>query len=429
MNLGGCGGRAGLVRWWSRLSGSLGRCIWPSKKRARKARGDPGGAGAAVAAAQDPSRPGVADAIVGQPATTGIPSRGVPQRAVPGSPPPTPAARGCRPSARRPGTPEAVETPRDGLGQAGGIGHRAGRGSKPCGWCRTFGWGSRGATAFSVGSRTEGTGQESTPHLYTILLVWGECGVDSAVMHGLITSSNRNLRRPPSRRLKVGRARQLAAPGPLACVSGDGLSVGGQLVAGFELGPVNLELMADAERDAALSRSPPSTTQSRDHSSSLSVPADRNPDEHLAAMEERVEGRRIERAFARVCRAVPRDRRRPAAAIATDLSAARRGERARAAAVDDEPRPHGRGAGRDRARGRRRRARRVVGDRRPGGTEHRIGTSLITRRAAADGARTRPTLAGRGRARLADRAPRGRWRRPRSRCGSARSGAPRRWRS
>ena len=77
-----------------------------------------------------------------------------------------------------------------------------------------------------------------------------------------------------------------------------GLEVGGRLVAGFELGPVNLELMAEAERDAALQSLAAFYDAIARPFQLVSIPAERNPDEHLAAMEARAEGKRIVRSFA-----------------------------------------------------------------------------------------------------------------------------------
>ena len=62
--------------------------------------------------------------------------------------------------------------------------------------------------------------------------------------------------------------------------------------------PVNLELMAEVEREAALEALAAFYDAIARPFQLVSVPAERDPDEHLAAMEERAEGRRIERAFA-----------------------------------------------------------------------------------------------------------------------------------
>jgi hypothetical protein len=85
---------------------------------------------------------------------------------------------------------------------------------------------------------------------------------------------------------------------PLARVQEGGLSVEGRLVAGFELAPLNLELMAEVEREAALESLAAFYDAISRSFQLLSVPAQRDPEEHLAAMEERVEGKRNLRAFA-----------------------------------------------------------------------------------------------------------------------------------
>src|SRR6202035_1278101 len=76
------------------------------------------------------------------------------------------------------------------------------------------------------------------------------------------------------------------------------LSIEGRLVAGFELAPLNLELMAEVEREAALESLAAFYDAISRPFQLLSVPAQRDPEEHLAAIEDRVEGKRNLRAFA-----------------------------------------------------------------------------------------------------------------------------------
>lgn len=95
-----------------------------------------------------------------------------------------------------------------------------------------------------------------------------------------------------------GPARPPAAPGPVARITADGLWADGRLVGGFELAPVNLELMAEVEREAALEALAAVYDAIPRSFQLLSIPADRNAGEHLAAIEERADGRRLGRAFA-----------------------------------------------------------------------------------------------------------------------------------
>ncbi len=85
---------------------------------------------------------------------------------------------------------------------------------------------------------------------------------------------------------------------PLAVMAEGGLRTDGRLVAGFELAPVNLELLAEVEREAALEALAAFYDAIPRSFQLLSVPADRNPQEHLGRMEERAEGRRMQRALA-----------------------------------------------------------------------------------------------------------------------------------
>jgi len=97
------------------------------------------------------------------------------------------------------------------------------------------------------------------------------------------------------RRLQVRRSPALASQGSMADVTDGQLRVEGRFVAGFELGPVNLELLAAAERDAALQSLAAFYDAIARPFQLVSIPPERNPDEHLASMEARVEGRRIAR--------------------------------------------------------------------------------------------------------------------------------------
>ncbi len=90
------------------------------------------------------------------------------------------------------------------------------------------------------------------------------------------------------------------------------LRVEGRLVGGFELAPLNLELMADGEREAALESLAALYDAVPRPFSLLSVPAERPPHEHLGTVEERLSGRRA------------RDWFRPYAALYRELAAAPR---------------------------------------------------------------------------------------------------------
>ena len=70
-----------------------------------------------------------------------------------------------------------------------------------------------------------------------------------------------------------------------------------RLIGGFELAPVDLDLMAEAEREAALEGLAALYDAIPRAFHLLSVPTDRPPHEHLALVEERVDGRRAAGAF------------------------------------------------------------------------------------------------------------------------------------
>ena len=66
--------------------------------------------------------------------------------------------------------------------------------------------------------------------------------------------------------------------------------MGGQLCGGFELAPLNLELMADAEREATLDNLAALYDAIPGPFQLLSVPTDRTPAEHIAALKPAVDG-------------------------------------------------------------------------------------------------------------------------------------------
>jgi hypothetical protein len=103
-----------------------------------------------------------------------------------------------------------------------------------------------------------------------------------------------------------------AAPWPAAALADGALRVDGRLVGGFELAPVNLDLMAEGEREAALDSLGALYDAVPRPFTLLSVPADRPPHEHLGAVEERLSGRRA------------REWYRPYASLYRDLAAAPR---------------------------------------------------------------------------------------------------------
>ncbi len=100
---------------------------------------------------------------------------------------------------------------------------------------------------------------------------------------------------------------------PAAALEDGRLSIDGRLVAGLELAPLNLELMAEAEREAtieglaALYDAVPGPFQL------LSVPTQRDPAEHLAAIEPLVHGRgqRVFRPYTAAYREIAEAPRRP----------------------------------------------------------------------------------------------------------------------
>jgi hypothetical protein len=77
---------------------------------------------------------------------------------------------------------------------------------------------------------------------------------------------------------------------PAAAVEADTFRVRGQLCGGFELAPLNLELMADAEREATLDNLAALYDAIPGPFQLLSVPTDRTPAEHVAALKPAVDG-------------------------------------------------------------------------------------------------------------------------------------------
>ena len=126
---------------------------------------------------------------------------------------------------------------------------------------------------------------------------------------------------------------------PLARVQEGGLSVEGRLVAGFELAPLNLELMAEVEREAALESLAAFYDAISRPFQLLSVPAQRDPEEHLAAIDSGSKGSGTSEHSPPMAPCTAKSRRPRGVPPSTDLPAARCGERARAPPGPDEPDP------------------------------------------------------------------------------------------
>ncbi|HYU66455.1 MAG TPA: hypothetical protein VEK09_06855, partial [Jatrophihabitantaceae bacterium] len=92
-------------------------------------------------------------------------------------------------------------------------------------------------------------------------------------------------------------APQPPGPWPAASLADGVLRVEGRLVGGFEVAPVNLELMAEGEREAALESLAALYDAVPRPFTLLSVPAARPPHKHLGAIEERLSGRRAREWF------------------------------------------------------------------------------------------------------------------------------------
>ncbi len=112
---------------------------------------------------------------------------------------------------------------------------------------------------------------------------------------------------------------------PGATLAEGAFRASGRAVGGFELAPVNLELMAEGEREAALEALAALYDAVPRPFTLLSVPADRPPSEHLGAIEERLGSRRA------------RDWYRPYAALYRELAAAPRRPLRRAYLLLDAP--------------------------------------------------------------------------------------------
>jgi hypothetical protein len=112
---------------------------------------------------------------------------------------------------------------------------------------------------------------------------------------------------------------------PAAELDGATFRVNGRVIGGFELAPLNLELMADGEREAATAALAAVYDALPGPFGLLSVPADRPPHEHLAQMEERLEGKRARdwfRAYVALYREAAAEARRPVRRTFLHLDAA-----------------------------------------------------------------------------------------------------------
>ncbi len=101
---------------------------------------------------------------------------------------------------------------------------------------------------------------------------------------------------------------------PAAVVETQVVRVDGRPCAALELAPLNLELMAEGERDAAMSSLASLYDAVPGPFGLLSVPADRPPHEHLAQIEERLDGSRARawfRAYVALYREAADEARRP----------------------------------------------------------------------------------------------------------------------
>jgi len=118
---------------------------------------------------------------------------------------------------------------------------------------------------------------------------------------------------------------------PSAAVEADGLRVDGRLLACLELAPLNLELMAEAEREATLENLAALYDAVPGPFQILSVPTDREPAEHLAAIEPSVHGRGklVLRPYAAAYRQIAEGPRRPPRRAVLVIGAAGRAELAR----------------------------------------------------------------------------------------------------
>lgn len=100
---------------------------------------------------------------------------------------------------------------------------------------------------------------------------------------------------------------------PSAAFDGNGFRVDGRLIAGLELAPLNLELMAEGEREATLENLAALYDAVPGPFQILSVPTNRDPSEHLGAIEPSVRGRGklVFRPYAAAFREISEGPRRP----------------------------------------------------------------------------------------------------------------------
>lgn len=99
------------------------------------------------------------------------------------------------------------------------------------------------------------------------------------------------------RRPRVAVTEASSFGGPVAALDEVGLTVAGRPLAGFEFAPINLELFDSGERDAALEALAALYDAIPRPFQLLSVPAERDPGEHLIQIEERLPTRAAERLF------------------------------------------------------------------------------------------------------------------------------------
>jgi hypothetical protein len=112
---------------------------------------------------------------------------------------------------------------------------------------------------------------------------------------------------------------------PAAALAAQSVRVDGRLCAALELAPLNLELMAESERVAAMSALASLYDAVPCPFGLLSVPADRPPHEHLAQIEERLDGSRARawfRAYVAHYREAADEARRPVRRTFLHLDAA-----------------------------------------------------------------------------------------------------------
>jgi len=108
-------------------------------------------------------------------------------------------------------------------------------------------------------------------------------------------------------------------------VAGQGLQADGRLCGAIELAPLNVELMAEAERHAAVAALASVYDAVPGPFGLLSIPADRPPHEHLGQVEERLDGGRARawfRAYAALYREAAAHARRPVRRTFLHLNAA-----------------------------------------------------------------------------------------------------------